>query len=1313
MQCKTSAQPMETMFNQFTLVMSEEGRYNQEKAMQRSLVCVLLYTHTILTLKMLDVYIFHSNASTVQKVIYLKFRLFISPLSANRYGKVQSVKILGRSKSEESNNNQCAAVCATIAFIDIKSAAKAHNSENKIDERILLTDYYEPPASSTASSAIFIHESREDALLVQRPATNAVQYANSQTNQSRQRHSVTRGLPEDRLYERERVACNSYERMVERDPPPYIKRNISNYHDDGDYSNRNRSRDRTYNRNVTNSNYADNLERPTQNHFRPYSRSSGQHFDSPRYPSSEQLDENGSSSSQRNNASGCSRNRLTPTLNVTSTIVVNPQVPRQMYLQAVRAIVRRLRNVSRHFNSRCLNSSHRSLYGNRRTSSHNADKTANSTISSGSVATNSINLMLSQGSNHALQHISSATPGSDCSVTDKDESKPLAICVRNLPVRSTDTSLKDGLFHEYKKHGKVTMVKVIGQGIDRFAVVCFKKAEDVEKALEVSKDKLFFGCKIEVTPHEGIDAEDNDFRPLEAESDEYHPKATRTLFVGNLEKDITTTELRSHFEQFGEIIEIDIKKQGTSTYAFIQYSDISSVVKAMRKLDGENLGANRIKLGFGKSMPTNCVWLHGIAETHSEKSLLWNCSRFGPVVNLTTDRERGNCLVFYETVESAQIAVTDLKGRLLNGRKLQVDFANRECQNFFFEKLELSGQCASSDKPWERRTTTTSTTSTSTNISNSSINNSTTNASTNNGNNWSDVEERTQNYDTHNRNSHNRYENQRTPRTIYRAPQSPPPPPPLVYPSQRSQMSGRNFRFQEGFGDRRHRLFDSDEYQENEDCYGDEMRDFNFQRDRTREYSETRGRSYSPLRVPNEGCDSPKDRHLDGSPHLKDKPEECALKERSSRKESIENLYGDWKSTESLHERGVKARPKHKLSDGEGIEKHSPLSRRHSQSNSPPPQSKKKSRSQSGSSCRTPRSPTSSTSSIVNSPIKSDVMDFDVISDKEVLTVSSWRRKSDDNNAYANCAAKENLRIPSSEVISDSEESTATLLRDNLKRKLIAESENETPTSSETIGTAERKKRLLACIETMNTHRETKQSILINNSGGTVHDVTNSKSFDVKKQSETTTVIGASIENVKSEIIEKKRLSTSTGDNIKLLERNKAHLLNQIEQLAPVNDSAVDSHTGHTLLDASECVKHQRSKHPNSSGSLAKCKNIHIVHGAKEISAIPLKIVDATSSLINRSITDPRRQLSNEVCSSSLSSLPSVPFSSSSKLNRRLERSDACEGSVDETCAFRVSSTDSQSGGQQDVHSTTLKENDQGSSEVSSSSDKVASNKRP
>ncbi len=50
------------------------------------------------------------------------------------------------------------------------------------------------------------------------------------------------------------------------------------------------------------------------------------------------------------------------------------------------------------------------------------------------------------------------------------------------------------------------------------------------------------------------EVEDADFKPPEAELDEYHPKATRTLFVGNLEKDISSEELREIFTAFGEIL---------------------------------------------------------------------------------------------------------------------------------------------------------------------------------------------------------------------------------------------------------------------------------------------------------------------------------------------------------------------------------------------------------------------------------------------------------------------------------------------------------------------------------------------------------------------------------------------------------------------------------------------------------------------------------------------------------------------------------------------------------------------------------------
>lgn len=210
--------------------------------------------------------------------------------------------------------------------------------------------------------------------------------------------------------------------------------------------------------------------------------------------------------------------------------------------------------------------------------------------------------------------------------------------------------------------------------------------------LQVSYDKLFFGCKIEVAPYQGYDVEDNDLRPYEAEIDEYHPKATRTLFIGNLEKDVTASDLRKHFDQFGEIIEIDIKKQGAvSSYAFCQYSDIVSVVKAIRKMDGEHLGNNRIKLGFGKSMAYNCVWVDGINEHVNEKYLRIHFDTFGVINKVHIDRDKGQALIFYETVLSAQAAVSKMRGFVLKNNKLQVDFASRECQESFFERLEKQG----------------------------------------------------------------------------------------------------------------------------------------------------------------------------------------------------------------------------------------------------------------------------------------------------------------------------------------------------------------------------------------------------------------------------------------------------------------------------------------------------------------------------------------------------------------------------------------------------------------------------------------------
>jgi hypothetical protein len=71
-------------------------------------------------------------------------------------GGVTSCSILSNvSSSNQSSYNGMPAIgiCATVAFMDIKSASKAHLAEHKFDDRILTTEYYEPTAMQQHSTS--------------------------------------------------------------------------------------------------------------------------------------------------------------------------------------------------------------------------------------------------------------------------------------------------------------------------------------------------------------------------------------------------------------------------------------------------------------------------------------------------------------------------------------------------------------------------------------------------------------------------------------------------------------------------------------------------------------------------------------------------------------------------------------------------------------------------------------------------------------------------------------------------------------------------------------------------------------------------------------------------------------------------------------------------------------------------------------------------------------------------------------------------------------------------------------------------------
>jgi RNA recognition motif-containing protein len=149
------------------------------------------------------------------------------------------------------------------------------------------------------------------------------------------------------------------------------------------------------------------------------------------------------------------------------------------------------------------------------------------------------------------------------------------------------------------------------------------------------------------------------FRPDADELDEFHPRASRYLFVGGLPRDPSVaantleTALRDRFSAVGEILDVDVVRRGHG-HSIVQFGDVVSVVRAIQREDGAELSVGgvcaRVKLAFGRPVPSKCVWCQGLPEDVSDKVLRAEFGRFGKLQDLLTDRPRGTALIYFDQV---------------------------------------------------------------------------------------------------------------------------------------------------------------------------------------------------------------------------------------------------------------------------------------------------------------------------------------------------------------------------------------------------------------------------------------------------------------------------------------------------------------------------------------------------------------------------------------------------------------------------------------------------------------------------------------
>ncbi|XP_077998884.1 uncharacterized protein LOC144451852 [Glandiceps talaboti] len=578
-----------------------------------------------------------------------------------RYGRIESVKILPKRSSDGT-------LSAFVDFVDIKSATNAHEAVNKLGDRELRTDYNEP--ERTPGTVVHIHE-REDS---PSPHISMMATRDYSSAYSRQSRYVREGYADDRNYDHSGYAYDRsmYDRHYEHTAP------AAPYYDNEDIAAMYypaASRRKAYSRVAY-----PQQKRPTTPYVSGYKYGS-------KYEHRRRTGDN-------------------PPIEIPRQLKHKKHkkllAPRQSGSRSHSRSPSRSASLSR---SRSHSKS-RSRSGSRSTDVSRSRSRSSHSDDSRSSRSSSRDSLLHRSPSQSSRASSKESRNTGSSVSNSTR-KSVALCVKNLPTRSTDTSLKDGLFHEFKKHGTILAVRVQGAGGDRYGLIFFKRAADADKALQLSKGKLFFGSEIELSiwtgPGKTNTEIEGDLRVHEEPIHEYHSKASRTLFIGNLEKNTTYQDLLEKFKSFGDIVDIDIKKQGgVPAYAFMQFANIRSVVKSLKKMDGEPLGKSRLKLGFGKSMANNCLWVEGISSGVTETALCRYFGRYGAVTRCDIDRKNDQGLVYYDKIESSQFALNETKGRKLSKRKLQVDFASVELQNYFYENLKRTGQSYAERRDYPR-----------------------------------------------------------------------------------------------------------------------------------------------------------------------------------------------------------------------------------------------------------------------------------------------------------------------------------------------------------------------------------------------------------------------------------------------------------------------------------------------------------------------------------------------------------------------------------------------------------------------------------
>ncbi|PIA52882.1 hypothetical protein AQUCO_01000627v1 [Aquilegia coerulea] len=181
---------------------------------------------------------------------------------------------------------------------------------------------------------------------------------------------------------------------------------------------------------------------------------------------------------------------------------------------------------------------------------------------------------------------------------------------------------------------------------------------------------------------------------------------TTSLYVGDLELNVTDSQLYDLFSQLGQVVSVrvcrDVNTRISLGYAYVNYSDTAEAARALDVLNFTPVNGKPIRIMYSYRDPsirrsgTANIFIKNLDKAIDNKALHDTFSAFGNILSckIATDpsgQSKGYGFVQYDNEVSAQTAIDKLNGMLLNDKLVFVGpFLRRQERDSATNKVKFN-----------------------------------------------------------------------------------------------------------------------------------------------------------------------------------------------------------------------------------------------------------------------------------------------------------------------------------------------------------------------------------------------------------------------------------------------------------------------------------------------------------------------------------------------------------------------------------------------------------------------------------------------